>query len=144
MYNQQTREMATTRYRSLVRRAGRKAFVKDKGTHTKKECQKNPIFTNQKKKGWSIQSFQQNYSNISYEVIKATSIKKLAKNLNVTDKVHLLFIFVLLFNAAYDFCSKSVARPKCARTSYEFDSISLEKEQYWVYNPSLSTGRMPL
>jgi len=55
MYNQQTREMATTRFSSLVRRAGRKAFVKDKGTHTKKECQKTPIFTNQKKKGWSTE-----------------------------------------------------------------------------------------
>jgi len=112
--------------------------------HTPKRNVRKPRYSQTKKKRVGVQSFQQNYSNISYEVIKATSIKKLAKNLNVTDKVHLLFIFVLLFNAAYDFCSKSVARPKCARTSYEFDSISLEKEQYWVYNPSLSTGRMPL
>jgi len=31
MYNQHTREMTTTRHRSLVERGGRKAFVQDKG-----------------------------------------------------------------------------------------------------------------
>jgi len=31
MYNQYTREMTTTRHRSLVERNGRKAFVRDKG-----------------------------------------------------------------------------------------------------------------
>jgi len=47
--------MATTRHRSMPRRGGRKAFVKDKGlAHTqkgrKKHVRKKPIFTNLKKK----------------------------------------------------------------------------------------------
>jgi len=36
MYNQHTRGMATTRYRSLVERGGRKAFVRDLA-HTQKK-----------------------------------------------------------------------------------------------------------
>jgi len=55
MYNQHTREMATTRHRSLVERGERKAFVRDKGlAHQKKRgiknVRKNPIFTNLKKR----------------------------------------------------------------------------------------------
>jgi len=55
MYNQHTRQMATTMHRSLVWRGRRKAFVRDKGlAHTtkrgKKNGQKNPTFTNLKKK----------------------------------------------------------------------------------------------
>jgi len=42
MYNQHTREMATTRHRSLVERSERKAFLRD--------VRKNPIFTNPKKR----------------------------------------------------------------------------------------------
>jgi len=57
MYNQHTREMATTRHGSLVERGGRKAFVRDKGLAQKKKgnkkCQKNPIFRNLEKKGSS-------------------------------------------------------------------------------------------
>jgi len=56
MYNQHTRGMATTRYRSLVERGGRKAFVKDKDlAHTQKgeNCfPENPdIHESYKKKG---------------------------------------------------------------------------------------------
>ena len=48
MYNQHTREIATTRHRSLVERGGRKALFET--LHTKKKkCQKKPIFTNLKK-----------------------------------------------------------------------------------------------
>jgi len=52
MYNQHTRTMATTRYRSLVERGGRKAFVRDKDlAHPKKKhhVREKPIFTNLKK-----------------------------------------------------------------------------------------------
>jgi len=43
MYNQHTREMATTRHRSLVERGGRKTFVRDKGlAHKKAKVQENP------------------------------------------------------------------------------------------------------
>ena len=41
MYSQHTREMATTRHRSLVERGGRRAFVRDKGlAPTKKKGKK--------------------------------------------------------------------------------------------------------
>jgi len=41
MYGQHTREMATTRHRSLVERGGRRAFVRDKGlAPTKKKGEK--------------------------------------------------------------------------------------------------------
>jgi len=51
MYNQQTREMATTRHRSLVERGRRKAFVRDKGlAHAhKKEIRKTQNSRIQKK-----------------------------------------------------------------------------------------------
>jgi len=57
MYNQHTREMETTRHRSLVERSGRKAFVTDKERPCaekkkwgEKNVRKNPIFTNLKKR----------------------------------------------------------------------------------------------
>ena len=55
MYNRHTRRMATTRHKSLFEGGGRKAFVRDKGlAHTKKKCQKkcqkNPIWTNLKRR----------------------------------------------------------------------------------------------
>jgi len=50
MYNQHTRGMATTRHRSLVRRGGRKAFVRDKGIHTKKMSGKTDIHEPSKQK----------------------------------------------------------------------------------------------
>jgi len=51
MYNQRTREMATTRHRSLVERSGRKAFVRDKDfAPQRKNVRKKPIFTNLKKR----------------------------------------------------------------------------------------------
>jgi hypothetical protein len=56
MYNQHTRERATTRHRSLVERGGEKAFLRDKGLARKKrkekkktKCQEKPTFTNLKK-----------------------------------------------------------------------------------------------
>jgi len=56
MYNQHTREMATTRHRSLVERGGKNAIFRDKGLAQKKrkekkktKCQENPIFTNLQK-----------------------------------------------------------------------------------------------
>jgi len=53
MYNQHTREMATTRHRSLVEKDGRKACIEDKGLasiHTKREekIRKNLIFSSLK------------------------------------------------------------------------------------------------
>jgi len=50
MYNQHTRGMATTRHRRLVRRGGRKAFVRDKGIHTKKMSGKTDIHESSKQK----------------------------------------------------------------------------------------------
>ena len=50
MYNQHTRGMATTRHRSLVKRGGRKAFVRDLAHQKKKWQEKKPIFTKLKKK----------------------------------------------------------------------------------------------
>jgi len=49
MYNQHTRGMATTRYRSLVERGGKKALLETLHKQNKK-CQENLIFTNLKKK----------------------------------------------------------------------------------------------
>jgi len=44
MYDQHTREIATTRHRSLVSRGGRKAFVRDKDPAQKKNLSlKNPV-----------------------------------------------------------------------------------------------------
>jgi len=40
MYNQHTRERATTRHRSLVERGGEKAFLRDKGLAGKKRKEK--------------------------------------------------------------------------------------------------------
>ena len=48
MYNQHTRGMATTRHRSLVEKGRRKALLET--LHTKKKCQKTPIYTNLQKK----------------------------------------------------------------------------------------------
>ena len=50
MYNQHTRGMATTRHRSLVKRGGRKAFVRDFAHQKKKWQEKKTIFTKLKKK----------------------------------------------------------------------------------------------
>jgi len=65
---QHTRGMETTRHRSLVERGGRKALLETLHTQQKQNVRKNPIFTK------DTSSFQQSYSTISYEVIKATSI----------------------------------------------------------------------
>jgi len=48
MYNQHTRGMATTRYRSLVERGGKKALLETWHKQNKK-CQEKQIFTNLKK-----------------------------------------------------------------------------------------------
>ena len=48
MYNQHTREMATTRHRSLVERGGGKALLETLHTY-KKKIQTKLIFTNVKK-----------------------------------------------------------------------------------------------
>ena len=54
MYNQHTRGMETTRHRSLVERAGRRALWETIHSHTKNKNKKNsetkPIFTNLKEK----------------------------------------------------------------------------------------------
>jgi len=55
MYNQHTRGMATTRYRSPVEGGGRKAFVRDKGLAPKKKKGEKNVktdtkFTNLKKR----------------------------------------------------------------------------------------------
>jgi len=55
MYNQHTREMTTTRHRSLFEKGRKKAIVRDKGlAHKKieKKCQRKPIFTDLKKRGF--------------------------------------------------------------------------------------------
>jgi len=55
MYNQHTRGMATTRHRSLVKRGGRNALLRDKGlahTHTHKTSGK-PNIHESKKRGSS-------------------------------------------------------------------------------------------
>jgi len=43
MYNQHTREMATTRHRSLLERGGRKALIETLHTHRKKCQEKSNI-----------------------------------------------------------------------------------------------------
>jgi len=75
MYNQHTRGMATTKHRpgSLVGRGGRKALLET--LHTQKKCQEKPHIHESKEKDSSTSSFQLSYWTISYEVIKATSIK---------------------------------------------------------------------
>ena len=52
MYNQHTREMATTKHKRLVERGGRKALLETLHTQ-KKNVRKNPIFTNPKKRASS-------------------------------------------------------------------------------------------
>jgi hypothetical protein len=56
MYNQHTREMATTRHGSLVERGGRKAFVRDKGLAQKKKrkqkMSEKPDIQESRKKGF--------------------------------------------------------------------------------------------
>jgi len=42
--------MATTRHRSLVRRGGRKAFVRDEGTYNKKDMSRKTDFHESKQK----------------------------------------------------------------------------------------------
>jgi len=68
MYNQHTREMATTRHRSLVEKGEKKAFVRDKSLwfetlHTKQnpKYQETPIFTNLTEQDSSTSNFQQSY-----------------------------------------------------------------------------------
>jgi len=76
MYNQHTRGMETTWHRSLVERGGRKALLETLHTHTQKKKIRNKTDIHEFKRKYSITySFQQSYSTISYEVIKATSIK---------------------------------------------------------------------
>ena len=48
MYNQHTREMETTRHRSLVERGGRKALLETLQQQQNKNFSKKPIFTNLK------------------------------------------------------------------------------------------------
>jgi len=77
MYNQHARGMATARHRSLVEKGGRKALLETLHTQ-KKKCQKSPIFTNLKEKMRAHRASSKAFvgNRISYEVIKAISIKK--------------------------------------------------------------------
>jgi len=75
MYNQHTRGMATTRHRSLVERGGRKALLETMHIQKHKNLKKNR-YSRIWRKNSSTQSFQQSYKTISYEVIKATSIRQ--------------------------------------------------------------------
>ena len=74
IYNQHTRGIETTRHRSLVERGGRKALLEI--LHTQKKMSKKPIFKNLNRNIRA--SFHQSYQTISYEVIKATSIKTIS------------------------------------------------------------------
>jgi len=65
MYNQHTRGMATTRYRSLVERGGKKALLETLHKQKKQKMSGKPDIHESKEK--DSRSFQQSYSTISYK-----------------------------------------------------------------------------